>query len=91
MPLKEQIRQFIVSELISDGKSSDLNDSVLLIESGIIDSLGIMALIGYLEEKFTIEIAGEDLVPENFASVATINDFILQKSTQQTRDMWTLN
>jgi len=91
MPLKEKIRQFIVSELVGNGQGTELNDSVLLIDSGIIDSLGIMALIGYLEEKFSIEIAGEDLIPENFASVATINDFVLQKSTPPMRATWTLN
>lgn len=80
MPAKEQIRQFILSELIAD-KKTELNDSVLLIENGIIDSLGIMALIGYLENNFAIEIAGEDLVPENFASIATINDFVALKGS----------
>ena len=81
MPAREKIRQFIATELLTDGRGSDLTYSVPLIDSGIIDSLGIMSLIGYLEENFKIQVAGDDLVPENFASIDMINAFVTQKCT----------
>jgi acyl carrier protein len=80
MLTRETIRQFILSELISDDSSVDLTDTVQLIDSGVIDSFGIMSLLGFLEEKFSIQISGDDLVPENFASISTISDFVTQKS-----------
>lgn len=80
MPMKEKLRQFIISEFISDGNGSELTDTVPLIDSGVIDSFGIMSLLGYLEESFSIEISGDDLVPENFASIETISKFISLKT-----------
>ena len=80
MPTREKIRQFIVDELISDGSGVELTDTVPLIDSGVIDSFGIMSLLGFLEENFSIEISGDDLMPENFASISTICDFVAQKS-----------
>lgn len=83
MPIKNQLRQFIISEFIADGKGSELTDTVPLIDSGVIDSFGIMSLLGYLEENFSIEISGDDLVPENFASIETISKFIALKTDCQ--------
>ncbi len=80
MPTREKIRQFIMNELVADGSGSELSDTVLLIDSGVIDSLGIMSLLGFLEENFSIQISGEDLVPDNFATISTISDFVAQKS-----------
>ena len=85
MPAKEMIRQFIVTELLSDCNGDGLTDTIPLIEEGIIDSFGIMTLLGYLEENFAIEITPDELVPENFASITTINDFIAQKDSFQMR------
>ncbi len=80
MPNKEKIRQFIATKLIADGSDVKLTDTASLIDSGIIDSFGIMTLLGYLEEDFSIQISGDDLIPENFASIETISEFISKKS-----------
>jgi acyl carrier protein len=53
-----------------------LDDDEQLVESGIIDSLGVMSLLSFLEERFSIQIPSEDLVPENFATVATITTLV---------------
>lgn len=79
MSASEKIKQFIISELITDGSGADLTDSTQLIDSGIVDSLGIMSLIGFLEENFSIQIDGDDLVPENFASIETMSKLVAQK------------
>ncbi|ALC16866.1 acyl carrier protein [Desulfuromonas soudanensis] len=81
MVTKEKIKNFIITELISDGNMTELADTTLLIDSGIIDSLGIMSLLGFLEASFSVQISGEDLIPENFASIASISDLIAQKSS----------
>lgn len=86
MPAQEKIRDFIVSELLSNQLEQDLSYSEPLIDSGIIDSLGIMSLISYLEENFKIQVSGDDLVPENFASIAMISDFVTQKCAGQAGD-----
>ena len=80
MASNDIIRTFILSELIAGDSKKDLADTEHLIESGIIDSFGIMALLSFVEEKFSIQVSGDDLVPENFASIASISALIAQKS-----------
>ena len=54
MPTREKIRQFIVNELISDGSGAALTDTVQLIDSGVIDSFGIMSLPEHIHAYATM-------------------------------------
>ncbi|MCK4301296.1 MAG: acyl carrier protein, partial [candidate division Zixibacteria bacterium] len=52
------------------GKNPDeLTDSGSLLDLGIIDSTGVLELVGFLEEKFGISIEDDDLVPDNLDSI----------------------
>lgn len=72
MNTNEVIRSFIASELLRGQHDEQLGNEDPLIESGIIDSMGIMSLLAFLEKEFAIELPGDDLIPENFASISTI-------------------
>jgi len=76
---KSMIRQYIMSELIKDKKQAGLGDSDSLIESGIVDSLGIMKLIGFLEDRINVQISDDELIPENFSSVDSITALVQRK------------
>ena len=76
------IKDFIQNEIIQDTMDRPLDDNDQLVESGIVDSLGIMSLLSFLEEKFSIQIPSEDLNPENFASVSTITALVERQRTQ---------
>ena len=82
MSTKEIIREFISCELLHDSRETPLQDEDQLIESGIIDSLGIMTLLVFLEEKFSLQISGEELIPENFGSIAAISNLIDRQLSQ---------
>jgi len=58
-------------------RSVTRNDSLL--ESGIVDSLGVLELVEFLERTFGISITEEDLVPKNFDSVGRMVDLVVQK------------
>ena len=79
MEIKESIRNYIKSELVNSQDHSNLTDSDQLIESGIIDSLGIMKLIGYLEDNLSVQIDDMELIPENFASIDAIASLVMKK------------
>lgn len=79
MELKESIRNYIKTELVNSQDHSDLSDSDQLIESGIIDSLGIMKLIGFLEDNLSVQIDDMELVPENFSSIEAITSLVEKK------------
>ena len=73
MRTKEQIRQFITSELISNDNGKKLEDATPLLESGIIDSLGMMKLVVFLENKFSIQVTDQELQPENFKNLDALS------------------
>ena len=82
MSTKEIIQEFISRELLHDARETPLNDEDQLIELGIIDSLGIMTLLSFVEEKFSLQISGEDLIPENFGSINAISNLIERQLRQ---------
>lgn len=76
MNTSDNIRNFITNEILHGSLNHPLEDHDSLIESGIIDSLGIMTLLAYVEQQFSIEISGDDLIPENFASISAITALV---------------
>jgi len=76
--IPDVVRSFLLKKLPS-AKKKNFNDAVRLLEAGIIDSLGVLELVGFLEKSFAIRIADEELTPENFGSIDSISLFIEQK------------
>jgi len=76
MSTSDNIRNFITDEILHGSMDRPLDDHDPLIESGIIDSMGIMTLLAFVEEQFSIEIPGDDLIPENFASITAITALV---------------
>jgi acyl carrier protein len=66
------INDYISRELVQDPALVPLADEAPLLESGILDSLTLLRLVVFLEERFGITMGDADLLPENFASVNTI-------------------
>jgi len=67
--IESDLRQFIVAELGYAGSTSELTADYELLEHGAIDSLGIMRLVSFIEDNWSIEVADDELVPESFASL----------------------
>ena len=66
------INDYISREFVQDPALLPLADETSLLESGILDSLSLLRLVVFLEERFGITMGDADLLPENFASVNTI-------------------
>ena len=73
--LKEYIR-----EELMNGSSNDLDESENLLAAGIIDSLGILRLVSFVEEKFGIEVPDEDVTIDNLQSVKSMSDYVASQS-----------
>lgn len=50
-----------------------------LLEKGILDSLGILDVVSFIESEFSITISDEELVPENFQNLGTLSAFVQKK------------
>jgi acyl carrier protein len=66
------INNYISRELVRDQALLPLADDASLLDSGILDSLSLLRLVVFLEERFGITMGAADLLPQNFASVNTI-------------------
>tara|TARA_R110001599_G_scaffold56832_1_gene156770 strand:+ start:43 stop:351 length:309 start_codon:yes stop_codon:yes gene_type:complete len=77
--MKESIIQFIKSE-ISNNKLEDFHGDEMLFDSGIIDSLGIMRLVSFIEKESQKKIPYQDLTVENFSTVNRIVDYLSRDS-----------
>jgi acyl carrier protein len=75
---RETLRQFVVENFLF-GQVGNLSDQDSFLEKGIIDSTGILELIGFLERKYGIKIADEDLIEQNFDSIDKLMMFLTRK------------
>jgi acyl carrier protein len=66
------INDYVSQELVPDPALLPLADDTPLLDSGILDSLGLLRLVVFLEEQFGITMDDADLLPENFTSVNSI-------------------
>jgi methoxymalonate biosynthesis acyl carrier protein len=71
--------EFIKTDLARGKVTGNLGFSDDLIESEILDSLGIMKLILFLENNYAVKISDDDLTLENFTSILSINSLIDRK------------
>ncbi len=79
MDRKEKIRSFIVETFLFGASQTSFNDDESLLESGIIDSTGVLELVSFVEEEFGIDVRDEDLVPDNFDSLNRLSSYIERK------------
>jgi acyl carrier protein len=77
-----RVRGFIEENFLFRGGLSSLSDGESLIESGIMDSTGILELVAFLEMEFGITMADADIVPENLDSVMAICTYVDRKLQQ---------
>jgi acyl carrier protein len=66
------MQQFPVTKTVGNEDS--------LLNKGLIDSLGVLEVVTFLEKEFGISITDEELSPENFGSVLGLSNFVQQKT-----------
>ena len=74
----KEIRDFVVTNFLF-GDASSLQDDTPFLESGIVDSTGMLELIMFLEETYDIKIEPEEMLPENLDSVNKAVQFLGRK------------
>ncbi len=75
--LERSIKDYIIRNLAYTGESWEADTS--LVGVGIIDSVGVLELVAYLQSEFGIEIVQEDVTLDNFDSVNRMADFVRAK------------
>jgi acyl carrier protein len=79
--VRSQIRRYVISHFPL-ARARDLGDEESLLDTQVIDSLGILQLVTYLEDAFAIEVTDDDLSPENFDSIGALARFVARRYRQ---------
>jgi len=79
MDTADKVRQFIKNNFYAAG-ASDLTEDASLLDLGIVDSTGILEVVAYLEEEFSITVEDAEMLPENLDSIQNIVSFVGRKT-----------
>ncbi len=79
MDIEVTLREFIVNELLNG--STDVNRTDNLLADGMVDSLGMLRLVTYIENLLDIKIPHSDLVIDNFRNIEVISQYLLQRKS----------
>ena len=78
--LRSEIRQFVLDELLWGDTASMLDDGESFLETGTIDSIGVLDIVMFLEHNFQLKVQDRELVPENLDSVNRLVQFVMRKT-----------
>lgn len=76
------IRDYISRELVRDRSLLPLENSTPLLDSGVLDSLGLLRLVIFIQDQFGIVMDDLDVVPEHFASIDAICAYLRSRGSQ---------
>jgi acyl carrier protein len=77
---RRQVREFLVSNFYI-GQTDLLELDTSLLDQGIIDSTGVLEVIGFIEETFGIAVEDSEMLPENLDSIEGIAQYVIRKKS----------
>ncbi len=78
MEIENKIREFILKNLYYSQDAS-IGDEDSFLETGVVDSMGVMELVAFVQSEFGVEVAREEIVVENFDSIRKLANFVRSK------------
>ena len=79
--IRLRVREFVVQNFLFG--HDDLADEASFLETGVIDSTGVLELVGFIEATFAVAVHDHDLIPANLDSVASVTRFVQRKLNGQ--------
>ena len=83
-PITARIKAYLIEHFPS-ARDHALGDDDHLLANGVLDSLGVLDLVGYLEQEFGIAVADDDLLPEHFETLRRLTAFVEDKQAVGSR------
>lgn len=71
--------KIFLSGSVALGGDDEIHRDLALLESGILDSLGILQLVTFLGDELNVEVSDEDFVAENFETIGSLSRFVARK------------
>lgn len=82
MDIAAELKDFVVTAYLFGDDSRLPADDASLLETGILDSTGVLELIEFLEERYHFTVADTETVPENLGSIAGLTRYVSSKAGQ---------
>jgi len=83
MELDQQVRSYLVQNLLYIDDASQYDNDASFIGEGLIDSMGVMELVTYVQSRFGIPVEQHEVTPDNFDSVSKLVAFIRNKQSAE--------
>ena len=78
--IERAVREFIATNFVTAKAREDLGADESLMDAGVLDSTGVLELIGFLETHFNISVNDTDLTPDNLGTVSSIVTYVARKT-----------
>ena len=79
MEIESQIQSYIAQNLLFSGTEFNYSNDDSFLEEGIVDSLGVMELVSFVEDQYGLKVNDYEITPENFDSVNKLSNYVRQK------------
>lgn len=79
------IRRYVTENFLYTRPDARLGDDDRLLESGVIDSMGVMELVGFLQDQFAIAVDERDITEEHFGSIGAIAGYVVRRQPSAER------
>lgn len=79
---RQELAKFIQNNLVGSERGITVNETTPLIEQGIVDSMGLMQIVAFIEERTHVRVPDDDVSPENFETIETIDGMVERLSRQ---------
>jgi acyl carrier protein len=77
--IERKIRQFVVDNYFFGKDEREFSDEDSFLDKGVLDSLGILTLVSFIQQEYAIQIDDQELVPDNWDSVRRVAQFVHKK------------
>ncbi len=78
-PIKTAIRHFLAEQFLFDDATRDYGDADSFMALHLLDSMGFMELVTFLETEFGLRVGDDEMVPENLDSLNALEAFVARK------------
>jgi len=81
--IRRQIHDYIVANFLFD--SGDVADDASLVDEGVLDSMGVLEVVMFVEERLGVAVSDEEVLPEHFGSIDALTAFVHRRRTEAVR------
>lgn len=78
--IEQEIRQFVQENFLIGQDGAALEGDTSFLDNGLIDSTGVLELVTFMENRYGIKVADEELIPDNLDSINQLMGFITRKT-----------